>query len=141
MDGQNFQNEQGTQNTETTQNNFYQDNTGMYSTPQPAPTYYSAPEQPKQQTSALAVVGLVLGIISILFACCFGVTIFLGIAGIICSALALKKGKSGIATAALICSIVGTIFSLISVIYWVTCFVIAASDPSIADSIYGSSYY
>lgn len=109
MDGQNFQNEQntseGVQTTETTNN--YQDYTANV---QPAQTVVDAP----QQNSTLAIVSLVLGIISILCGCCFAwIGCLFGIGGIVCAVLSNKNGKSGLATAGLICSIAGIVVGLV----------------------------
>lgn len=90
MDGQNFQ------------NNPYQ---------QPVP-----PEGPKK-TDPLAIVSLVLGIASIVMGCCIPIlSIALGIGGIICSVMSSKKQKSGLATAGIVCSIIGIV---VGVIMWI----------------------
>lgn len=107
MDGQNFQNDN------------YQDYTANVQA-QPAA------EQPQEQNNTLAVVSLVLGIVSIITACCCGIGFVLGIAGIICAVLANKKNKSGIGTAGLICSIIGTVFGVFGIIYWIYCFAVSA---------------
>lgn len=91
MDGQNFQ------------NNPYQ---------QPNP-----PEGPKK-TDSLAIVSLVLGIASIVMSCCITyLGIALGIGGIICSVMSKKKQKSGMATAGMVCSILGLVFSVLLLIF------------------------
>ncbi|MCM1569520.1 MAG: DUF4190 domain-containing protein [Roseburia sp.] len=92
MDSQNMNN--GTNN--------YQDNTG-YQQNSPA----TSPE--KSGSNALAIVGLVLGIISIITCCCSYIGCIFGIAGLICSILGKKQSPSGIATAGLICSIIGIV--------------------------------
>lgn len=70
------------------------------------------------QTNVLAIVGLVMGILAIVLGCCMGwVGIIPGIAGIICSVLSKKQGKTGMATAGLICSIIGCVVGLIMVIF------------------------
>lgn len=90
MDGQNFQ------------NTPYQ---------QPVP-----PEGP-QKTDPLAIVSLVLGIASIVMGCCVPIlSIALGIGGIICSVTSNKKQKSGMATAGLVCSIIGIV---VGAIMWI----------------------
>lgn len=90
MDGQNFQNN-------------YQ---------QPTP-----PEGP-QKTDTLAIVSLILGIASIVFGCCITyLGIALGVGGIICSVMSKKKQKSGLATAGLVCSIIGIVFAVIWIIF------------------------
>lgn len=89
MDGQNFQ------------NNSYE----QPSSPQP------------QKTDALAIVSLVLGIAAILLGCCVTyLGIALGIGGIVCAVMSKKKQKSGLATAGMVCSIIGIVFALIWII-------------------------
>lgn len=138
MDGQNFDNSQftGDAQQQPEQNNFYQDNT---TTPYTQSYAYDAQPAP-QKTPGLAIAGLVLGILSILLACCYGFGAFLGIPGIICAALSKKKGKSGIGTAGLICSIIGTIFSVIAIIYYVAVIGTLLSDPEFMNAIQGQYY-
>lgn len=91
MDGQNFQ------------NNPYQ---------QPG-----SPNEPKK-TDTLAIVALVLGIATIVMSCCYTYLGFpLGIGGIVCSVMARKKQKSGMATAGLVCSIVGLVLTVLLLIF------------------------
>lgn len=109
MDGQNFQNEQNTtesvQPTETTNN--YQDYT--YNV-QPVQTVVDEPKQ----SNTLAIVSLVLGILAIVCGCCLAwVGCLFGIGGIVCAVLSKKNGKSGMATAGLICSIAGIVIGLL----------------------------
>ena len=103
MDGQNFEN----QNT-----NNYQDNTNDT---QSSPVVDNTPAN---KTDALAIVSLVAGILAIVMACCVTyVGIVLGIVGIVCAVMSKKNnGKSGMATAGLICSIVGIVLAIIMII-------------------------
>ena len=86
------------------------------------PTYYNVYEQPvapaqPQKTDTLAIVSLILGIAAIIFGCCVTyVGIALGIGGIICSVMSKKKQKSGMATAGLVCSIIGIVFAVIWIV-------------------------
>ena len=66
---------------------------------------------------------LVLGIVSIVFSVFSAGTLsaVLGIVGIVLGALARKNHPDGIATAGLVCSIIGTILSLLIVIACVGC--------------------
>ncbi|GFH94927.1 hypothetical protein IMSAGC003_01460 [Lachnospiraceae bacterium] len=90
MDGQNFQ------------NNYQQ------------PT----PPEGSQKTDTLAIVSLILGIASIVLGCCITyLGIALGVGGIICSVMSKKKQKSGLATAGLVCSIIGIVFAVIWIIF------------------------
>lgn len=43
--------------------------------------------------------------------------IALGVGGIICSVMSKKKQKSGLATAGLVCSIIGIVFAVIWIIF------------------------
>ena len=130
MDGQNFENEnnvtvdttatevssaaetvQETPVTEQPVNN-YQDYTANVQ-PQAAAT---APvQQPEnKETNVLAIVSLVLGILSIVLGCCTGwIGALFGIGGIICAVFANTQGKTGLAKAGLICSIIGIVLGII----------------------------
>ena len=89
--------------------NNYQDNTSNMQ----APYNNTMPEQP-QQTNVLAIISLVCGILSIVCGCCLGwVGILFSIGGIICAVFANKQGKTGLAKAGLICSIVGIVLSIV----------------------------
>lgn len=75
------------------------------------------PEGP-QKTDTLAIVSLILGIASIVLGCCVTyLGIALGVGGIICSVMSKKKQKSGLATAGLVCSIIGIVFAVIWIIF------------------------
>ena len=122
MDGQNFNNEQ---------NDMFEN----YSVEQPVEVVA------EKKSDALAVVSLVMGILSIILCCCYGIGIVFGIAGIICGALAKKKGQSsGLSTAGLICSIVGSVFSVIAIIYYAWVIAMVASYATLMDQILSSSY-
>jgi len=122
MDGQNFNNEQ---------NEMYEN----YSVEQPVEVVA------ENQSNTLAVVSLVMGILSIILCCCYGIGIVFGIAGIICGAIAKKKGQSkGLSTAGLVCSIIGSVFSVIAIIYYAWAIAMVASDATLMDQIL-SSYY
>lgn len=89
------------------QNNSYE---------QPAYQQPVSPEQP-QKTDTLAIVALILGIASILMSCCVTyLAIGLGIGGIICSVMSKKKQKSGLATAGMVCSIIGIVVAVLWII-------------------------
>lgn len=75
------------------------------------------PPEP-QKTDTLAIVSLILGIASIVLGCCVPyLGIALGVGGIICSVMSKKKQKTGMATAGLVCSIIGIVLTLI----WIVC--------------------
>lgn len=128
MDGQNFENEQNT-TVEAEQSNHYQDNTAIW-----VPPVYAEPAQ-QNQSNALAIVSLVMGILSIVFACCYGIGIVFGIAGIICAVVGKKNGTSGIRTAGLICSIIGTILSVLMILYVILVFAAVFTNPEMKDLI------
>ena len=94
-----------------------------------------------QKKDTLAVVSLVLGIVSLVVCCCSGLfsTPF-GIGGIICAVLSKKNGKSGMATAGMICSIIGVVFGVISTILGVIMFFSLMSDAG-AMRAFTSMYY
>lgn len=129
MDGQNFNNEQ---------NNMYQDNTNQQVVP---PVYNNNQSAPQNQSNALAIVSLVMGILSIVLCCCYGIGIIFGIIGLVCAIIAKKKGQSaGMSTAGLICSIIGSVFSVIAIIYFAYCIFLVATDPTYTD-LFNSYYY
>lgn len=107
-------------------NSYYQDNTGSRSVYQnytdkseTIPPYQDSFQQPQPQkgeTNALAIVGMVMGIISIVFSCCYGSGILFGIAGLICSIIANKQNKTGAGTAGLVTSIIGIVISVLVLI-------------------------
>lgn len=103
-------------NNNTSAGNYnYQDNTGLYSTSSYVDNNYSQGEG----TPGLAIGSLVLGIISILFCCCWGCGILFAIPGIIMGVSANKKIKTGVGTAGIICSVVGTVLNAIMLLYFV----------------------
>ena len=129
MDGQNFNNDQVVETqapVEETTN--YQDNTATYAAS-------AQPAEAKPATPALSIVGLVLGIISILCMCCGWVGILFGIGGIVCAVFGNKQTKTGIGKAAMICSIVGLV---LSAIIWILALV-GVGLMGMADSSY--TYY
>ena len=75
----------------------------------------------------MAIAGLILGILSIVGGSIPGINAFpiwlFGIAGIVLSVIARKREPSGIATAGLVLSIIGTVLSFI---FFLACAVCAA---------------
>lgn len=74
----------------------------------------------------MGVASLVLGIISLVWSLFAGtwISALIGIVGIILGAIARKQAPSGIATAGLVLSIIGTILSLI---FWIACLACAGA--------------
>ncbi len=91
-------------------NNYYQNDTNTQNNPVVDNNGNNAPK-----ADALAIVSLVMGILSIVLVCCTSyIAIIPGVVGIVCSVLSKKNnGKTGVATAGLICSIVGIVFAVI----------------------------
>lgn len=118
MDGQNFNNDQNLnngQNTEIPQYSNYQDNTANL---QPAPNYNN--DNSGGKASGIQVASMVLGILSIVFSCCYGIPgLIMGIIGLVCGIKGNSEGKNGIGTAGIVCSIIGLIFSVIMLIYFI----------------------
>lgn len=112
MDGQNFQNNQTTQDNNQV---YYQDNTAQYN------NAYIAPPTDNSSgvTPGLAIAGLVMGIISIVLVCCCGVGIVFAIAGLIMALIANKNQRSGVGVAALVCSIIGLVLNGFYIIYYI----------------------
>lgn len=118
MDGQNFSNGQSTEPVTggasgAYQNNasgVYQDNTSAYT----SDAYSSAPVQTADNgTPGLAIGALVCGIIGIVTGCCGCLGTIFGIAGLIMAIVSNNKQKSGVGTAAIVCSIIAIVLGLI----------------------------
>lgn len=61
-----------------------------------------------------AIAGLVLGILSVVFSCCYGIGVILGVVGLILAILARKSGnKEGVCTAGIVLSIIGVVLGII----------------------------
>lgn len=102
--------------------------------------FYQQPVEPvvpnnsQKPGNGLAIGALIVGIASILLSCCGGG--FLGIPGLIMGILANKKNKSGIATGAIVTSIIGIVLFVIFIIVVV---ITAATGYAIFD--FADSYY
>lgn len=91
------------------QNNSYQNDSGFTENSSYQSSYQ---QEPPKQTNALAIVGMILGILSLLLGCCGWYSLLLGIPGLICSILSRKNGKTGMAVAGIICSVIGIVISI-----------------------------
>lgn len=112
MDGQNFQNNQTTQDNNAV---YYQDNTAQYNNAYIAPPTNNG----SGETPGLAIAGLVMGIFSIVLVCCCGVGFIFAIAGLIMAIVANKNQKSGVGTAALVLSIIGLVLNGFYLVYYI----------------------
>ncbi len=66
-----------------------------------------------KKTNGFAIAGMVLGIVSIPCACCFAaVGLLIAILGLIFSIIGQCKGKSGMAIAGIICSVIGLLLGI-----------------------------
>lgn len=80
--------------------------------PQPYPGGYYGPPMLRQQTSGMAVAGMVLGILSLLFFWAWVLGPVLSVAGIVFSAVGMSQGSKpgwtgkGMAIAGLVCSLI-----------------------------------
>lgn len=90
-------------------------------------------QQRNEGTDVLAVISLVMGILS-LVCCCMGFGILFGIAGIILGGISISsRGGKGVAIGGLVTSIIGTVFSLIVIIYVVFVYSTVVSNPDFKD--------
>lgn len=81
----------------------------------------------------MAVASMVLGIVSIVFSFIGGlnfVGLVVGIVGLVLGILAKKKAPSGMATAGIVCSIIGIVLTALVLIACAACFGTAASALS-----------
>ncbi len=96
------------------QNGYYpQQPQGNYPPPN---GYYSQPQPPKQPVSGCSVTAMILGIVALLFSCCFYyVSIPCAIIGCILAAVGIKSGKGGkgMGIAGLVMSIISLVPSII----------------------------
>ncbi len=156
MDGQNFNNDNfnnenfdtnpnydnvqssasAEQDSASANNYYYQDNT---QTQQPIYAQSVPVQEAKSGSNTMSIIGLVLGILSILMTCCYGMGVALAIPGLILGIVGNKKNKSGIALAAIICSIVGLVFNVVYLVLVIIGFAAMATDPSYTE-LYNEIY-
>lgn len=145
MDGQNFNNEENTQFTsettasETQTTDYYQDYT-TYNVQYQNPVYTVQPQTQDSSSNAMAIVSLILGILSIVTAWCYGIGIIFGIIGLILAIVSRKKNKSGVGIAGLVCSIIGIVFSVFMIVCIVIVVAAIMQDPTLY-SQYFEYYY
>lgn len=95
-----------------------------------------------QQTNVLAIVGMILGIVSILIGCCSGwYAILIGIPGLICSILSRKQSKTGMAVAGIVCSIIGIIIGILLTVILIGLLAILELYPELFEILESYGYY
>ena len=118
-------------------NENYQDYTANYQQQIPItnPYYvnYSTNRDSRStETTGLGVASLVMGILTLLTLCCFfPVAPVFGIIGIILYAIDHKNSSSGVSKAGFICSLIGTIISVLILVCAVVVGVVFATMPGI----------
>ena len=127
-----YQNSQNTASQNTAgQNGNYQNNQGAGGYYGNYQDYTQRPPYPapivnnnvSNKANGLQVAGLICGILAICACWCYGVvSIILGIAGLICAITGNSRNKSGVGIGALVCSIIGLVLGIASLIYYIWAF-------------------
>lgn len=92
--------------------------------------YQENPEVREKKNDTKAVIGLILGIASILFGCCGWYGILFGVPGVICSILSRRQKKSPMSVAGIVCSGIGIMFGLLMMVVLMGVFGLINSDPA-----------
>lgn len=92
----------------------------------------------EKKSNGYAIAALVLGIVSIVFSFFLQwLGLIIGIVGIVLAVVAKKKNPSGMATAGLVLSIIGTVFCALFFIACVACIgTLGTTAGGLASSIY-----
>ena len=91
----------------------------------------------EKKSNGYAIAALVLGIVSIVFSFFLQwLGLILGIVGIILAVIAKKKNPTGMATAGLVLSIIGTVFCALLFIACVACIGAVGTAGGLASSLY-----
>ena len=96
------------------------------------------PQQPAGGKKGIAIAGLVLGVIGLVFMCIplfQWIGMIAGLIGLILSIIGKKQGAGGVATAGLVCSIIALILSTIFFIACVVCVGCVAGTPVLLESL------
>lgn len=100
---------------------------------------------PQKDRKGFAIAALVLGIVSIVLACVWFLSIPCGILAIIFGALSLKSSKRGFSIAGIITGIIGTLALIIILILSFGIYIFNNATDGVIDSStyddYSSSYY
>jgi len=83
----------------------------------------------EKRNSALSIISLVMGILSITLGCCTGLGIFFAIAGLVCGIIAKTRKEGGLATAGIVCSVIGIVIPVILIVLAFVSLNWIASDP------------
>ncbi len=106
----------------------------QYVNPNQQPPVYDSvgPNTEGQGSNGMAIGSLVCGILSIVGSCwCCGLNLILAIVGLVLGIIGKKKaGKSGMALAGIICSVIGLIISIIYTIYVIVVGVSGSMEPT-----------
>ena len=125
------ENNTNNQNIETTVNNINEKSTTN--------------NTPQKDRKGFAIAALVLGIVSIVLACVWFLSIPCGILAIIFGALSLKSSKRGFSIAGIITGIIGTLALIIILILSFGIYIFNNATDGVIDSStyddYSSSYY
>lgn len=90
--------------------------------------FYNDQNENTNKADALAIISLIAGILSIVICCTTYYSLIPGIIGLVCSIISKKQnGKTGIATAGFVCSIIGCILAVL----W-TLFVLVVGTAGLA---------
>lgn len=102
-------------------------------------SYQEPQKEPPKQNNVLAIVGMILGIISIPVGCCGWYSFFFGIGGLVCSILSRKQEKTGMSVAGIVCSIIGIVIALLMLLLTFVVLGLLASEPELQKllQIYG----
>lgn len=87
------------------------------------------------QKNSYSISSLVLGIISIVFACCINeyISIACGVIAIVFYVLAKRNAvANGMSTAGLVCGIIGIILSVVSIISAIVMGIVIATNPELS---------
>lgn len=92
----------------------------------PQQNYYQ--NVPQQQTDGKGIAGLVLGILSLFFSCLYGSGLIFAIIGLCLSVASRNENQEkyagsnnsyGMATAGMVCSIIGLVLSILMILYFI----------------------
>lgn len=83
----------------------------------------------EKRSNALAIVSLVMGILSITLGCCYGIGFLFAIPGLVCGIIDRRYEPSGLATAGIVCSVIGMVLAIAFWAFFIYSLNMIASDP------------